>query len=59
MNCTNAHRKIFVFRTTESSRFDHFLKVFLFWKLPDALHQVLIGLPLTGQNLAHRRDHGE
>lgn len=59
MDGAHTHRQIFVRNTTESGRLDHALKVVLLGELSDALHQILVRLPLARQYLAHWRDHGE
>merc|ERR1711994_44268 len=56
MDCSHPESEVFKIHKSESSIFDHLSKFLLRWKLPYALHQVLIGVPVPSEHLAHRWD---
>lgn len=56
---THAKGEVPVGGAPEPCVLDHGLKLFLTRELSNALHQVLIRLPLPSQDLAHRRDDFE
>lgn len=59
MYATHASRQVLVLDGRKAGRFDHALEVLLRRKLADAFDQILVRLPLAGQQLSHRRDHCE
>jgi len=59
MNADDAEGEVLVGHLIESRLLDHPLELLLLGEPADALHQVLVRLPLASQQLAHRRDHLE
>lgn len=57
MNGTYAKGEVCVCRASETRILNHCFEFILSGELPDALHQVLIWLPLTSQNLSHRGNY--
>mmetsp|Transcript_22263 Transcript_22263/g.57035 ORF Transcript_22263/g.57035 Transcript_22263/m.57035 type:complete len:295 (+) Transcript_22263:413-1297(+) len=55
----DAAGEVLVARAREAGRLDHGLKLLLRRKLPDALHEVLVAVPVVGHRGAHRRDDVE
>ena len=54
MNGTNTKRKIFIGNTTEASVLDYLFELLLLWEPANAFDEILISLPLAGQNVTHR-----
>lgn len=59
VNCNRPVSHVLVFDQLEARFADHVSKIVLIGKLSNAFHQILIGFPVGGQNLAQHRYHVE
>ena len=57
MNGGHAEGEVLVRHEPEPGRPDHVFEDFLLRKLPDALDEILVRVPIAGQHLAHRRNN--
>ena len=59
MNGCHSKTEIFIIHKSEACLPDHLYKCLLVRELPDALHQVLVAVPVPGYHLAQGGDHLE